>query len=312
MDFDVVTLGEAKIDIFLFLQDTSSHIDSHEEGELCFRHGDKIPVESYNIFFGGNAANVAVGLSKFSLKTAIITELGKDDFSERIIKNLISNNIDIGHVLRGESQPSLSAIINFKKERTIFSYNTPRDHNFSFDNLDTKWIYMTSLGNKWEEAYKNAVNFAQNKNVKLVFNPGELQLDAGMSAIENVFKNSEIVILNKEEAAQLLKLNAQNAEEEELLRKLKETGPKNVVITDGENGSFAIDSQGNIQRAEIIKAEVVDKTGAGDAYSSAFIAAFVLGKDIKTAMSWGAKNSASAIGKPGAQEGLLTLEQLTI
>ncbi len=54
----------------------------------------------------------------------------------------------------------------------------------------------------------------------------------------------------------------------------------------------------------------VDRTGAGDAFSSTFISALILGKDISEALMWAPINSMSVVQGVGAQEGLLTREKL--
>ena len=54
----------------------------------------------------------------------------------------------------------------------------------------------------------------------------------------------------------------------------------------------------------------VDRTGAGDSFSSTFTSALALGKDIQTALSWGPINSMSVVQHIGAQKGLLTQEKL--
>jgi sugar/nucleoside kinase (ribokinase family) len=55
----------------------------------------------------------------------------------------------------------------------------------------------------------------------------------------------------------------------------------------------------------IYDVKAVGKTGAGDAFASAFLSAIILKKDIQTAMQWGTANSASVIQQIGAQKGLL-------
>ena len=54
----------------------------------------------------------------------------------------------------------------------------------------------------------------------------------------------------------------------------------------------------------------VDRTGAGDSFSSTFTAAIALGKSPAEALSWGPVNSMSVVQYIGAQEGLLTREKL--
>jgi ribokinase len=82
------------------------------------------------------------------------------------------------------------------------------------------------------------------------------------------------------------------------------------VITDGKNGSFAIDQKGEIFKKDSNPSKIVERTGAGDAYSTGFLAAILHGLTIRDAMSWGAINAASVIEQIGAQKGLLRKEEM--
>ncbi|MCA9363837.1 carbohydrate kinase family protein, partial [Candidatus Kaiserbacteria bacterium] len=55
----------------------------------------------------------------------------------------------------------------------------------------------------------------------------------------------------------------------------------------------------------------VDRTGAGDSFSSTFTSAIAQGKDVATALSWGPINSMSVVQYIGAQKGLLSFEKLS-
>ena len=54
--------------------------------------------------------------------------------------------------------------------------------------------------------------------------------------------------------------------------------------------------------------KLVEKTGAGDAYAAAFIAALNRNLNLGEAMVWGTINSAHVIREVGAQNGLLNLD----
>ena len=53
-----------------------------------------------------------------------------------------------------------------------------------------------------------------------------------------------------------------------------------------------------------------ERTGAGDAFSSTFIAALSLGLSLKEAMLWAPINSMSVVQKIGAREGLLNRSEI--
>lgn len=314
--FDLIAVGGAKVDIFLNIHDTNQHFRLNQEtGELSIKSGDKVFVDNAHFLVGGNAANVAVGIARVGLQSAVVEEIGSDEFAQKIRNTFNKERVSekLLHQVQGSS--SFSVIINYQKERTIFVEHEEREHNFSFENISTKWVYLTSLGYKWEEAYRKTFEFVKTNNIKLAFNPGTSQLDDKREKLTDIFKQTEILFLTKEEAIKLLKLDSFPFASNEysikkLLFLLRELGPKIAVITDGKNGSFLLDQNNNFLSCSIIETEVVEKTGAGDAYASGFLSAVILGRDYQTAMKWGTKNAASVISKVGAQTGLLRREEM--
>lgn len=305
--FDVTCVGNAKIDTFLTLHEANRHLRLLKKtNELCIKFGEKIAVDKADVLLGGNAANVSVGVSRLGLNTAIIAEIGKDEFAQKIIRNLRNEKVDISNITQTDGQQSsFSTIINFKGERTIFSEHVERLHDFNFENISTRWIYLTSLGEEWQSAYSKTLNFVKEKRCLLAFNPGTLQIKSGKKDIEDVLSVTNLLFVNREEAMAILNINNQISNLDNLLINLQKLGPKIVVITDGKIGSFTIDDKRNISKRDIIQTEVVEKTGAGDAYSSGFLSALINNKSIPEAMEWGTKNSASVISRIGAQTGLL-------
>ncbi|MDO8620940.1 MAG: carbohydrate kinase family protein [Candidatus Levybacteria bacterium] len=311
LSFDVICIGDAKIDIFLSLLEENPNIHlNRDTKELCVAYGQKIPVDACSLQLGGNAYNVAVGLAKLQMKTAVMAEIGKDEFSQKIINGLQSENVNTDFLLQNANSPSsFSVILSFQQERTIFSKHIEREHNFSFDGISTKWIYLTSLGNEWEKTYELTEAFAKSSGSKLAFNPGTLQLLTGYQKIKSVLAISDMLFVNKEEAITILNIKNQISNNE-LLISLQKLGPKIVVITDGENGSFAVNEKGEFLTQAIIKTAIVEKTGAGDAYASGFLAAMLSNLPIQTAMKWGTINASATMAIIGAQNGLLPRKEM--
>lgn len=315
MEFDLVAVGSATVDLFLKIDPENPHFKFNDEtNELSMRLGDKVVLDNAEFQTGGNANNVSVGVKRLGFKTALIAEIGNDEFSEKIISNLKKEGVDSSRVLKGEGDSSFSIILNYRDDRTIFTEKVEREHNFSFNDISTKWIYLTSLGEKWEGAYQKVFDFVKENAVNLAFNPGPSQIDHGIGSFSYILAKVDILILNKEEAITIAngKLQIVNSKEDirDILFELKNFGPRIVVITDGKNGSYAVDQERNVhfERAKEIK--VVSKTGAGDAYSSGFLGAVLSGESVKTAMRWGTKNAISVLSKIGAQTGLLKREDI--
>lgn len=311
--FDVLCIGNVNIDVFLQIHHADTHCYLNEKDcELCFPYGQKVLVDSSEFLLGGGASNVSIGLARLGFSSSLIAELGDDEFSQKIFNVLTKEKVDVSRILQTQGAASSFTIgINFKGERTLFVKHVKRMHNFSFNQLNTRWVYVGGLGNEWENAYKKAIEFIKSSNATLVFAPGTTQVKSGSQQIQSILEKTDIFFSNKEEAAKIanFKLPILN-NVENLLRELKKTGPKIAVITDGLNGSYVIDKQEKIYFGEASKEKALERTGAGDAYCSGFLAAYMRGLGIETAMKWGTVNAGSVIQKVGAQEGLLTREEL--
>jgi len=319
LGFDAVSVGSAKIDAYLFVHDANLHFRLNKDtNEFCVRFGEKVIVDKCAFALGGNAANVAVGLSRLGLKTGMYAEIGDDELSQRIINTFKKEKVVIDHIKQSKNQEtSLSVILNFKNDRTIFSEHVYRNHDFNFDNLSTKWVYLTSIGEEWKNAYAKVADFVKQTKAKLAFNPGTLQINGGYESIKTILALTDILFVNKEEAIEISKIKnqprlnrGQKSKIEDILIKLQKLGPKIVVITDGKNGSYALDEKGEMLKQDRVQCKVVEKTGAGDSYTTGFLAAILNELPIKTAMKWGSINAASVIGQIGAQAGLLTISKL--
>ena len=315
---DILCIGDSKIDIFLQIPENNPHFGLNDEkNKLFVSYGEKIYIEKYVLDIGGNATNAAVGLARLSLNVALCAEIGKDELSQKILNNLKKENVNTDHLIQVDKEDtSISVGLNYQGDRTLFTEHVKRDHNFNFENIETKFVYLTSLGNLWEETYEKTLNFVKQNGVKLAFNPGSIQLEKRGKVVMDVLEIADYLFVNKEEAEEILygrELNLAQENENQikkLLYGLRGLGAKNVVITNGDNGSYVESEKNETYHLGIVKTEVVEKTGAGDAFSAGFLAAIIHGLEIPEAMKWGSINSANVIGKIGAEEGLLTKSEL--
>ena len=149
----------------------------------------------------------------------------------------------------------------------------------------------------------------EHPETKLAFQPGTFQIKLGAKELADLYAVTEIFFCNKEEAQEILGTKEQDIPT--LLRGVKALGPKIPVITDGPNGAFAL--EGDVAWYMPMypdPKDPVDRTGAGDSFSSTFTAAIILGHDVPTALAWGPINSMSVVQYIGAQAGLLTQAQI--
>lgn len=315
MKYDLITIGDATKDVFIFPRSeemqkplSGVQINRRLEGEkfLVLEYGEKITVEDVHYDIGGTACNVAVGVSKLGLKTGIIGCVGSDSEGENVIERLENSGVDTRYLKKKkDKKTSFSTIISYKGERTILVYHSFLPIDFEIpETLNTDWLYIGPQGEEYGKMYSKVISFAAQKNIKIALNPGSVQIKDGKAGLSSILRVTKILFVNKQEAQKIT--NVQNFTHiEELARLLKKMGPEVIVITDGKNGSSALSDEGYV-KIGLFPGDRLDSTGAGDSFSSAFLAAYIRGEKIITCLEWGAANSASVVGKIGAQDGLLT------
>jgi ribokinase len=177
-------------------------------------------------------------------------------------------------------------------------------------------VYLTSLGTQWEEPYRKVVDFVKEQKACLSFNPGSRQIREGHETVRHVLKHTDILFVNKEEGEHLvhgkdIPDSPDNRDYlQDLMEKIQKLGPKTVVMTNGRHGSYALDEKNEVHYQEMYPGEVIERTGAGDAFASGFLAGAIHGECIPDSMLWGAINASSVVGHIGAQAGLLKKDEL--
>lgn len=305
----LLTVGDATVDVFMTPVETEAVCElDKKECKICFSYGDKIPVKNLEFTIGGNAANNAVGAARLGIKTAIVLTLGDDTVGNLIVEKLIAERVGIMFVSRQKAAASnYSTIVNYSGERTIFTYHAPRSYEFPVQLPPAPWVYLTSMGETYRPFYNHIIDWlAQNPNIKLAFNPGTWQIKAGVEGVSQILARTHTFYVNREEAEKYVGMPDSHGKEKELLLAASKLGPKIVIITDGPAGSLVYDSiQNKFLKVGIYPQECLERTGAGDAFGSGFMAATIKGRSIEEAVLWGTVNSASVISFVGAQKGLL-------
>lgn len=316
---DIICIGDTIYDIFLKPHEVDlidscriSRMDNIHEKLLCFGYGEKINIEEVNYSLGGSACNVGMGLKKLGLKVALSSFVGNDYIGEKIENILIENSIDLKYFQKKSNiETSFSIILRYKKERTILIFRDKFDYaKFKLPNTrNAKWMYLSHLGLGYEEIYKKALNLRTEKNIKIALNPGKTQLNNIKKELLNLLKVTDVLILNKEEA-QILAKTRFPLQISELFYRLSDLGVKNLIITDAKNGAYGRGEDRKIIHKNIVEAKVLEKTGAGDAFSSGFLATYIKEENLKKALEWGVINGGKVTEKIGAQNGVLNKEEI--
>lgn len=318
--FDLITIGGATEDVTAVVDDYSlldNSADPIRSKLIAFEYGAKVGLSDLHSSFGGGAANAAVTAARLGRKVAAHISLGHDNRGDRMMRNLVVHKVDTRFITRSKGESGMSFIVKTPShEHILFTHRGANDNleihrKLSVALSKATRVYVSSLSGSWRGILKQ---IAETK-AHIAWNPGRLQLLAGYSALKNFLQDVEILILNKDEATELLiskpGVKKSSYSRTNLLRALSKMGPKIVLITEGGKGaSLIFENKVYVQKS--VAKKVVDTTGVGDAFATTFVTYYDKYHDINRALRAAAKNAASVVSKPGAQQGLKTTAELGV
>ncbi len=314
--YDVITVGSSTTDVFVYTDRSESisiKTKDGEEGYISYPVGSKLLVDTLDFSTGGGGTNSAVALSRLGLKVAYIGRVGNDENGLKILNELKNEKVVFlgSRSKEPEEKTGYSIILDsLEKRRTILSYKGANNNlDFSEINLKklkTRWFYFSSMLDKSLKTLEKLSDFASRNNIKICFNPSNYLCEKGEQYIKGILKNTQILILNMEEATLLVGEKGPY----EKLRDLKKLGPQISIITDGENpvyGAYGKDSYYKIFPQRI---KVVETTGAGDSFAASFLAGMIKTSDMELSLRMGIVNSHSVLKFKGSKRKLLTNDAL--
>lgn len=312
---DVLCVGDTVTDIFIKLLDDQAQVYTNEQGDwLAMPFGGKIPYAGSEIMPGhGNAANAAVCMSRLGLRVAYQTYVGGDELGRQTITMLQKEGVEDHFVhIQSKRTTNTNFVVNYGAERTILVKHEEFDYHWPHFRTEEvpKWLYFSSLSEHAENYHDQIADWLeQNPTVKLAFQPGTWQMKAGVERLSRIYAHTEIIVLNREEAALVTGGSTDNVHD--LMDRLHSYGPKMVVITDGPDGAYASDGQKRFKMPLYPDpAPPVERSGAGDAYASTLVASLAVGHNLEAALQWAPINSMNVVQHAGSQAGLLTVTEL--
>jgi len=312
-EYDFIAVGDTVTDAFITLKEARVTCDIDDENcTISMRWGDKIPYENLTVVPGvGNSANAAVAASRLGLKTGIITNVGQDAHGAEIIETFKKEGLGIEHVEQHAGIPTnYHFVLSYEAERTILIKHEEYPYRFPENLPAPKLFYFSSLGEHAEEYQNSIIDWLEkNPETLVAFQPGTFQMKMGTKRLERLYKRTDLFFANKEEYQRILEIDEND--EKKLLEAMCALGPKMPILTDGPAGAYVL-INGQLEHVPMFPdpAPPVERTGAGDAFSSTTASFMALGVPIKEAMVRGTVNSAYVVQEIGAQKGLLTKESL--
>ena len=310
----ILCIGDIFTDAFIKLSPDVAKVSKDGAGQswLNIPFGGRPPYEEVEIVQSvGPSPNAAVSCARLGLKSSLMSWLGTDKAGADSLAYLSQQHVDTRLV--AQKRGALSNyyyVLRLGAERTILTKDEDYDYKWHAPSQVPDWVYIASIsGESWGLHEALLEYLLENPTIKFVIQPGTFHFEWGAKKMAALYKRAEMVILNREEAMMITGKGHESVAE--LAAALHGLGPRNVVITDGTDGSYA-SFDGRLLKMPNYPdpAPPYDRTGAGDAFASTIVAALALGNSFETALLWAPINSMSVVQKLGAQAGLIDVKSI--
>ncbi|MGW8957610.1 carbohydrate kinase family protein [Paenibacillus sp. NPDC055715] len=295
---DILTVGEILIDMI------STDYDDH------------FKCNTYQKFFGGSPSNIAVNVSRLGIHSLVASALGKDGMGVFLTNQLQLAGIDTKCVQQVDYSTSMVVVSKSKSTPTPIFYRGA-DYYLAYtpeleEAVDNSKIVHFSC---WPISMKpvrhtieKVIERAREKNALVCFDPNYHPMiwhkgEDGVEYVKSMFKKVDIVKPSEDDAERLFGKDTHENQVEKFLK----FGAKLVIMTLGKDGAIVSNGKETI-KLNTLATDVIDTTGAGDAFWSGFYAAVVKGYTLREAFTLGFAVSAYKLKYTGAIVALPKLE----
>lgn len=260
---------------------------------------------------GGAPANFAYHVSQFGLPSCVVSAVGDDALGKEIIENFTSKGLNqlIAEVpyptgtVQVEIDPA--GVPQYEIKENVAWDNIPYTAHLEMLAEKTKAVCFGSLAQR-NVVSRNTINrfldaMPQNEDTLVVFDVNLRQGFYNKEILCNSMKRCNILKINDEELVTVSRMFGYPGIDlqDKCWILLGKYNLKMLILTCGINGSYVF-TPGNVSFQPTPKVEVADTVGAGDSFTTAFIASILKGKSVQEAHSTAVQTSAFVCTKKGA------------
>jgi ribokinase len=259
---------------------------------------------------GGKGANQAAAAALLGASVAFLGRVGDDEFGEPLVQALQEKGIDTSLVERASGNSTGAAFITVTPDgenaitvapganRSL----TPEDVDAAADAIGDARVFVAQMEIPVQSVLR-AVEVAAEQGTRALVN-----LAPTFEVPRELLEKLDPLVVNEHEAAFLLGREVEGVDGAlSAAPELLSSGPRSAVITIGEDGAVLADGE-SVDHLPAPEVEVVDTTGAGDAFVGALATQLARGASLREAVAYAVRAGAAAVTKEGAQGALPTPE----
>jgi len=254
---------------------------------------------------GGVGANCALALAPWGIKVRLLGCIGQDRFGDLLLDTLRKTGVDIGGVQRSSRALTGMLYINVTRDgqRTFFG-SRGANQFMGPSKVPASWLRSCAAAHLVGYSFLNPGPEKMARRILRQFHScGKLvSLDVGMEPCKRIPKKIlrllpqvDLLFVSSDEAASL---TGRSNPREAFLR-FERAGAKEIVMKLGKRGCLISDG-GILREVPSFAVQVVDSTGAGDAFTAAFLQARLRGWSPREAALVANAAGAAAASRVGA------------
>lgn len=293
-EIDILCVGEVLIDFI-----------GHQSDVLINNTRD------YHRYLGGSPTNVAMNTARLGLKPKMISSVGNDGFGEYILKRLNEVNVNTKYIKKLDNKATSVIFVSKSKGTPDFIPFRQADSYITEDQITTDTLTNTKIFHTTCFALsKGPAQATILKKAEEAFNLG-CKLSIDLNYAKKLWKSQEEALkviktycsfnpLIKISEDDMLRLFEKELPHQEIFEFFHNLGVETVCLTLGEKGVKLSEKNKNIIELPAIKVEkVIDTTGAGDAFWSGFLFAYIKEKSVQECLEIALKLAALKLQNVG-------------
>lgn len=321
--FDLICMGRSSIDLY-----------SNDSGAPF------VEIASFGAFVGGCPTNIAVGTRRLGLQTALLTAVGEDPVGDFVLNFVTGEGVDTSFVPRKPGRRTSAVVLGIEppdKFPLVFYRDNCADIALDMKDVDalplaqTRALLLSGTGLSGEPsrtATYHAAESARAAGCKVVLDV-DFRADQWPDArtfgvnVRRILDLVDVAIGTEEEliaaAADDARVAVHGAQVsspsvtgdlDSAIRRFLEFGLDAVVVKRGASGATVHTPDGAVHSAEPFEVEVENVLGAGDAFASGFLYAWLAGKTWSQCVRWGNACGAVVVTRQGCANFMPTQSEL--
>jgi sugar/nucleoside kinase (ribokinase family) len=313
-ELDILALGNAIVDVIARAEDDFLVKQGVAKGSMTLideAQAEKLyaAMGPATIISGGSAANTVVGAASFGAKCAFIGRIKADAVGDVFAHDIVKSGVAFGTPAASDGPATARSFILVTPdgERTMNTY-LGACQNLSEADIDPATVARAKVtyleGYLWDPpgakaAFRKAADLAHKAGREVALTLSDtFCVDRYRGEFRDLIRSKavDLVFANEHE----LKALYETADFDTALEALRGEA-KRAAVTRSEKGAVIIEGKTTIAVPAVPIEQLVDATGAGDAYAAGFLFGYTAGMGFEKAGKLGALAASHVIQKIGAR-----------